>query len=43
MPCRFAVDKEFENTNGKLFRVDVKEIKSSEYSCNQDLQKYYRQ
>ena len=39
MLCRLAIDKEFENTNGKFFRFDGKEIKSNEYSYNQDLQK----
>ena len=38
MLCRLAIDKEFENTNGKFFRFDGKEIKSSEYSYNQEFQ-----
>ncbi len=36
--CNFAIDDKFQNTNGKFFRYDGKEIKSNKYSYDKDLQ-----
>ena len=38
MLCRLAIDPAFENSNGKFFRYDGKELKSSKYSYDKDIQ-----
>ncbi|HQQ95300.1 MAG TPA: SDR family NAD(P)-dependent oxidoreductase [Bacteroidia bacterium] len=38
MLCRLAIDPAYENSNGTFWKVDGKEIKSSGYSYDKDLQ-----
>ncbi len=38
MLCSLAIDKKYENSNGTFFKFDGKEIKSSGYSYDKDVQ-----
>jgi NAD(P)-dependent dehydrogenase (short-subunit alcohol dehydrogenase family) len=38
MLCRIAIDKDFENANGVFYNFKGKEIKSSKYSTDKDIQ-----
>jgi NAD(P)-dependent dehydrogenase (short-subunit alcohol dehydrogenase family) len=38
MLCKLAIDPEFERSNGTFYKFDGKEIKSSNYSYDKDLQ-----
>ncbi len=40
MLCRLATDNKFENSSGKFYTINGKEIKSSEYSHNQEIQEH---
>jgi len=38
MLCSLAIEKKFENSNGKFFKFDGKELQSNKYSYDKDLQ-----
>lgn len=38
MLCKLAIDDQFENSSGKFYKFDGKEIKSNNYSYNKEIQ-----